>query len=390
MSARVRILTIVTRLNVGGTTRHLQMLAAGLDASRYDHHLVHGVVDRGEVEAPLSQVPRTRVASLARSVNPLRDIAARRAIGAIIRRLRPDVVHTHQAKAGYLGRMAAHACGVPVIAHTFHGHTFRGYWGPAGRALFRLLERRAARRSDVLFTFGEGLASEIERALGGAIRGRLRLLPPAVDFGAVDAAGRSGRALVEDLGLPRGPVVAFVGRLTRVKGIDTFLRTIARLRDRGLRASGLVVGGGAAAVEARLHDLADSLDLRNAVRWLGYRDDVATIYGVADLVVLPSRNEGAPLVVGEALGCGTPVVAFDVGGVGDMVSGLSAAKLVAADDEEALSDAVAEVLGDAAAWRRRAAEEIDRARGRLGSHALVAALESAYEEFLNRPRRGRG
>ena len=144
----VLVVRIATRLNVGGPTRQIASLMARLPGDRFSQILITGTADSAEGEG-LIPVPGERilVPELRRSVSPLRDRRAFRTLVAKLRELRPSVVHTHQAKAGWIGRMAAAAAGVPAIVHTYHGHTFRGYFRWPWSSVFLMLEKRAARRS---------------------------------------------------------------------------------------------------------------------------------------------------------------------------------------------------------------------------------------------------
>lgn len=341
MNARRTVLRVITRMNVGGPSRHVRLLMRGLPATVFEQKLVVGTPARGEEEFPwVDALQPLRVAQLVRQPSPWHDFSALSSVERIIRDLRPAIVHSHQAKAGLIARLAARRVGGLVTVHTFHGHTFEGYWGRMKGRILLGVERWLARRTTALIAQSESQAVEIGRHLGSAVRGRLHVIPPAVDPEVIDDGATTVEPAVlrERWQLEGCFVIAWVGRITEVKDPGALLRILARARNRGAtRLAVLVVGGGSEAAERAMQDEIDALDLRPCIRWLGVRRDVASVYRVADLVVMTSRNEGTPQVVLESLAFGTPVMAFDVGGIRDLEGDGSLVERIEPRNEEAFA-----------------------------------------------------
>jgi len=318
---------VLTRPNLGGPTRQAIALWHEHREAGVPTLLVTGAVEAGaEVElSPATHgVPRLEPAAalaagrdaagwlvvpeLGRGLSPLGDRGAARQLRELMRRFEPDVVHTHTTKAGWLGRQAAFACGVPVVAHTFHGLVLRDYFGALGSWWLRRLERRLARRTDLLFAVSASCREELVE-LGVAAAERIAVLSPAVPLPAALPRGEARRQLDID-GQDRRAV--FVGRDAPVKRLEHFVAAIAAAPA----WSGDVVGLGAwpAALEAHVHRAAGRL------RLCGPDPQIAQKLAAYDALVLPSRREGLPLVAIEAFAAGVPVVGYDVPGVGDALA----------------------------------------------------------------------
>ncbi|MCA9319125.1 MAG: glycosyltransferase [Planctomycetes bacterium] len=343
MTAEFKLQSIITRLNIGGPSRILRVLHEGLPRFGFQVRLACGQVADGEEEATTTAAFVTdRLPELGRRPAPRSDFRSLKTLEALLRRERPDIVHTHLAKAGLLGRLAAGRAGVPVTVHSFHGHTFDGYWSRSRSALLVRVERYLARRTTALVTHSEGQASELGRYLGRSAAGKISVIPPPIDL----LPGAPTEDLRSSLDIGNQFVIAFVARLAPVKDPESFLRIVKRLVERIPRGVvAIVAGGGTVAMEQRLHDLVDELGLRTQVRWLGFRPDPSAVYQAADAVVMTSRNEGTPLVVLEAAAFEVPLVAYRVGGIADLASEGISVRLVARGDEEGMANALVDLAG---------------------------------------------
>ncbi len=386
MAERIRIMRVVTRLNVGGPSRHIRLLMEGLDCERFDQCLVTGSVRPGENEdEDAAAFVHHRIPQLRRSIRPWLDFTARRRLAHLIREFSPHLVHTHQAKAGILGRSLAVSRGGPQFVHTFHGHTFRNYWRPPFQQLVVAAERRAAALSQALIVQSDSQGDDLVTFLGEEQRGKIRLIPPALDIEALEATQGQPSLLRSQLGLTREKIVVFLGRLAEVKNPHSFLRIVKRLQQgRGPGCVGLVVGAGHHAMETELHDLVDSLDLRAKIRWLGYRRDIASILSLADVCVCTSRSEGTPLSLLEALYFGARVASFAVGGVEDMLKGLKGTALAESGHEEQLAHGIMKLLQQG----RAEGEELENLRitlrRRFGAQRLLQDMSALYDDLLSR------
>jgi glycosyltransferase involved in cell wall biosynthesis len=337
------VLRLIARMNVGGPAQEIVGLMRGIRPERYEQVLAVGRIDDGEedwltLRSPeLAGDPRiVGVRSLGRPIAPAADLRAYREIRALVRRLRPALVHTHTAKAGLVGRLAALHEGVPVI-HTFHGHVLHGYFGRSTSAAIRVAERRLAARSAALLAGGTQVRDDL-LAAGVGLPSQYTVVPPGV---VPPTRWDRSRARAE-LGLTaEEQVVAFVGRLAGIKRIDRFLAVAERLTRVRPGTVFLVAGGGEpeeVAVARRLVEQAQ-------VRFLGWVGEVGRVYAAADLVLLTSDNEGMPVSLIEAGMCGLASVATDVGSVREVVLD-GRTGLVVPPDAELLAAACLELLAD--------------------------------------------
>lgn len=378
----VRVVRIIARLNIGGPAIHATLLAERLDPARFTTTLVTGTEDASEGnylalhgrQADVEVIP-----DLGREIRPLRDVKTLRRLMAVIRRVRPHVVHTHTAKAGAVGRLAAILTGVPVIVHTFHGHVLRGYFSPAKTEVYRTIERGLARRTHRLLTVTDRVRDELI-ALGVGRADQYTTVPLGFDLAPLVQAERRRGELRAELGLGAAPLVGIVARLVPIKAHEVFLAAAARIHAAQPAARFLVVGDG----ERRqaLEQQVDVLGLRPVTHFLGWRADLDRLYADLDVVVLTSRNEGSPVALIEAMAAGVPVVSTAVGGVADVVADGTSGLLAAMDDDEAVARHVLTLLDD----RDRAAAMGRNGRARVvatySADRLVADIEALYDRLL--------
>ncbi len=318
----IRIMRIIARLNVGGPAIHVALLTEKLGAPTYVSTLVCGTVgaDEGDMQyyAEAHGVQPVIIPELGRSLNPLRDLVTIWKVYQLIRQYQPDVVHTHTAKAGFVGRIAAWLAGVPVIVHTFHGHVFHGYFSPTTTRVFILLERMTARMSDTVITLTEGLRRELADEYHIARKSKITVLPLGLDLQPFADTARKNGAFRREYAIPaNAPLIGIVGRLVTVKNHALFLDAAARIRAQRPDARFVIVGDGD--LRAELEAQVDALGLRDAVVFTGWVRDVAPVYADLDVNVISSVNEGTPVSVIESLAAGCPVVATAVGGLPDLL-----------------------------------------------------------------------
>jgi glycosyltransferase involved in cell wall biosynthesis len=298
----------------------------------------------------------------------------------LMRTLRPHVVHTHTAKAGTLGRLAARVARVPVVVHTYHGHVFHGYFSPGRTRIFLAIERALARGTDCLLAVSETVRRELLELRVGT-PDRFRVMPLGLDLDPFVRADAVRGQLRAELGLaPEVPVVAIVARLVPIKAHEVFLRAARLVREAVPASRFLVVGDGERRVA--LEALAAELGLGDSVRFLGWRRDLDRIYADASVVALTSRNEGSPVSLIEAMAAACPVVATRVGGVPDLVEEGVTGCLAPPDDPGALAIPLIALLGDAG--RRQALGAAARARvlPAFSAQRLVDDVDRLYRELL--------
>jgi glycosyltransferase involved in cell wall biosynthesis len=385
----VRILRVIARLNMGGPALHVAYLTDGLKRRGYETTLVAGSLARGEDSmafvADARDVPVIRIDELGREISPLRDLIATFRLARLIRQERPQILHTHTAKAGTVGRVAALLAGPrrpPIGVHTFHGHVLRGYFGPLRSLFFRLLERWLAARTTALIAVSPQVRDDLV-SLGIAPRERFAVIRLGIELDERIAAEQNGRGESRRyLGIPDERfAVGWIGRMTAVKRTDDVLVAFKRLRESGVDATLCMVGDGPdrTGLEQRAHDLGIVRD----TLFLGYQEDVAPFYAAFDALVLPSSNEGTPVSVIEALGAGRPVVATRVGGVPDVVRDGVDGFLVEPGATDELADRLAELAQDPALRERMGKQGRDRVLPRYAVQRLVEDVDQLYRSLLS-------
>ncbi|HUF48536.1 MAG TPA: glycosyltransferase [Vicinamibacterales bacterium] len=367
---KTRVVRIIARMNVGGPAIHATLLTRDLDPDRYESHLVVGAEAPGEgnyLDMHGWRLDRVHtVPALGREISPWRDARALGDLGRLLRQIQPHIVHTHTAKAGMLGRMAARRAGVPIVVHTFHGHVFDGYFSPLKTAAFVRIERMLARRTTRLVTVSEEVRRQIlARGIGRA--DRFDVIRLGLDLSSFVRSEERRGELRRELGLPgEAETVGIVARLVPIKAHEVFLDVAARLAAARPRAVFIIAGDGERRSE--LDAAAHARGLDDRVHFLGWRSDLDRIYADLDVVMLTSKNEGSPVALIEAMAAGRPVVATRAGGVEELVG-----------EAGLLAD-----VGDAATLARHAATRLDdRARaGELGARARARVVPAYSHERL--------
>lgn len=388
LSPPLAIARVITRLNIGGPSIQAVRLTTALNDFGYTSELFHGRLGDGEGDMSYlipAHARTTYIDTLCRPLSPVNDLRTLIRLFREMRRVRPRIVHTHMAKAGLLGRLAAAAYNLTRgasprarVVHTYHGHVLDGYFSPLMTAVFIGLERLLARISDAIVAISPAIRADLLHTYRIGRESQYRVVPLGFDlapFAAVDAAARveARRAL----GLPEGvPVVATVGRLTAIKQHHLFLDVVQRLAADHPTLVALIAGDGE--MRAELEAAAQRLGLANHVRFLGWRRDLATIYAATDVFLLTSRNEGTPVALIEAMATGVPGVSTDVGGVKDVIHSADAGRMAPFDDAAGLAAAAHQLLADPPLRAAMGARARAQVLARFGVERLVADIAEVY------------
>jgi glycosyltransferase involved in cell wall biosynthesis len=371
-----RLLRIITRLNIGGPAIQALMLSREL-SPEYSTVLAAGASPPEEGEMSDPNVP-VHLVPLGRDINPVTDTRTIYVLRRLITRVRPQILHTHMAKAGALGRWAAIGSSErPKTVHTFHGHVLQGYFKPPVERAFIEIERRLARRTDALIAVSDQVRDDL-LARGIGTPERMHVIPLGFDLTPfVDISGRSG-VLRRKLGLEaETPLVGVLGRLAPVKDHSTLLHAMLKVPTAHL----VVLGDGE--LRASLQQEGQHLGLSDRAHFLGWQMDVAGCIADMDVVALTSRNEGTPVSLIEALACARPVVATDVGGVrsvvDDGVTGFLAPEGAAAH----VGGLLHRLLQDADLRGRMGEEGRRRVKDRFAKERLIAEIRDLYESLLS-------
>ena len=384
MDARRTVLRVIARLNVGGPARHVVLMSAGLEPARWRTVLATGRTDETEAEmldlAAEAGLRPEIVPGLGRRLRPSSDLRAFFELLRLVRRHRPDVICTHTAKAGTLGRLAAIVHRVPVRVHTFHGHVFHGYFGSTGSRLARLVERALARATTRILAVSEEIADDLVEGHRIAPRERVSVIRLGLDLEPFRSLPPRG-AVRRELGVaPNAPFVVTVGRLVPIKDHALLLDAFARVAAARPEARLALVGDGPC--RAQLESRAARDDLAGRVLFTGWRRDLPAILADADVAALSSRNEGTPVALIEAAAAGVPAVSTDVGGVRQVVRDGETGRLVPPGDADALAAALIELLDDPAARRAMGGRARQVVAPTYCAERLCREIAALYEECL--------
>ena len=381
---RIRVMRVIARLNMGGPAHHVGFLSGLLDPQRYETVLFHGEVGAGEAQLSSTAdhygVRRETIPGLRPELRPQDDLRALLALVRAVRRFRPDLVHTHTAKAGMLGRLAALTMRPrPIIVHTYHGHVLEGYFGRMRNAFYRGLERAQGRISDALIGVSQATVDDLVR-LHIAPREKFRVVPIGLDLDRFLAAGsEEGAEFRREAGAgDQQALLTWVGRLVPIKRVDVLLRALARA-DGAADLRLAIVGDGE--LRDELEQLARELGISERVWFAGYREDMVAVAAASDIAVLSSDNEGTPVSLIEAAAAATPAATTGVGGVADVVTG-DTGVVVPAGDSDALGDAIAALAADPARRTEMGRRAREHVRGTYSVARLVADIDALYSELL--------
>lgn len=333
----LRVVRIIDRLNVGGPTKHVTWLTAGLDAEEFETTLITGTVPPTEGDmtayARAAGITPIIIPEMSRELG-LRDLVVIFKLWRTLQRLQPTIIHTHKAKAGAAGRIAAWLYRWLTVSslwlrprhckvmHTFHGHIFHSYYGPAKTKLFVAIERALAWLcTDCIITISEQQRREINEDFGVGRRAQFRVIPLGIECDEAQRV-RPLQSLRAEYGIKDDELtVGIVGRLCEVKHHTMFLAAVARLSQNNpqlyQRTRFLLLGDGH--LRAELERQAEHLGIAERVIFTGFRDDAIALYEELDLVALTSLNEGTPLTLIEAMNSGCAVLSTEVGGVIDIL-----------------------------------------------------------------------
>lgn len=410
---RLRVIRIIDRLNVGGPAKHVTWLSAGLNAREFETTLVTGTVPPHEGDmswfAQQAGLAPLVLKEMSRELSP-RDVFVIIKLLRLFWQRQPHIIHTHKAKAGAAGRVAAwlYRWLTPSalwlrprrcrVVHTFHGHIFHSYYGPAKTRLFVWIERLLAWLcTDCIITISQQQKREINQVFGVGRAEQFRVIPLGIDCEEASARPLTV-SLREQYDLsPACFALGIVGRLCEVKNHALLLQALAKLKagapDFSQLAHCFIIGDGE--LRAELEALTDALKLHDCVTFTGFRDDVATLYSQLDLVLLTSRNEGTPLTLIEAMNQGRAVLATEVGGVVDILGARGQAHddgftlwqhgvTVPSENVEALACGLAYLLKQPGLRQEMGERGQAFVKTQLSRARLIRDIEELYRDLLGR------
>jgi glycosyltransferase involved in cell wall biosynthesis len=303
-------------MNIGGPAIQITGLMKNISNSEFEQLLVTGVCGEEEIDYLIEkEIKLTNLVILhgfGRRVNFLADIKTLFEIRNVIKEFKPDIIHSHTAKAGFLGRLASiSSFEKHKLVHTFHGHLLHGYFGKFKTHLVVLVERILAFKTDALIAVGEQVKSELLAARIGN-SAKFRVIGPGLEIDELPEKEIS----LKEFGLPVETfIISWIGRVVPIKAPDRILEIALECRARGLDFHFVVVGDGP--LLSDLKKKSNSLDL--PVTFLGWQGDIEKVLSFSDLVMLTSENEGTPVALIQAQLAGLPVITTDVGSSSEVI-----------------------------------------------------------------------
>ncbi len=381
---RIKVLRIITRQNIGGPAFQTILLTSHLNRARFKSILVKGSEgkDEGNMDelAKLKGVEPVYVEELGREISWRKDLIAFWKLYRLIRKERPQIVHTHLAKAGTLGRLAAKLAGVPVVVHTFHGNLFQEHFNSTKGSLFLYLERILTRISSKIIAISPSQEKELLRYQVGASR-KIARIPLGLDLEPFLTAEQNRGTFRKELALEEStPLIGIVARLVPIKGHSYFFEAAKQIGQAFPLAKFVGVGDGP--LRTKLEKLVADSGIEDKVIFCGFRKDLVNVYADLDIVVLSSLNEGLPVSVIEALAAKKAVVATNVGGVKDLIEHMITGIIVPKQDPRKLAQGIEYLLR----YPQEALKFGENGRKKvypwLNYTRLVSDIEDLYESLM--------
>lgn len=377
MNNKPYILHVITRVDGGGSAVNTVLSVEGAIERGYRVKLVTGSATDHIAAQPYTMI----LPELVRDVHPVKDLLALFKLVQLIRLEKPDILHVHCSKAGFIGRMAGFLARAKIIIYTPHGHVFWGYFGPAKTRLYLELEKAASLVTDKIVALTRTERDE-EIECGQAGADKFVIIPSGVDLsGYATRQDRKDPALCARFGVtPDQIVLGSMGRLVEIKGLDVGMAAYIKIAKQFPQTVLLFAGDGPE--QERLEKMAAEAGLSDRVRFLGWLDGKPEFLSVCDLFVMPSRNEGMGRAAVEAMAAGLPVVASRVGGIKDLVIEGENGFLCESENADALAARLTEMLNNLAQARAMGRKGALRAK-EFSLQAMNDGLDELYREVLN-------
>ena len=385
-----KVLRIINRFNIGGPTYNATFLTRFI-SDEFETLLIGGVPDEGETDSLhiLEEygVQPIIIDELQRNPNFQSDRKAYKKIKEIIREFKPDIVHTHAAKAGALGRRAAHKCKVPVIVHTFHGHVFHSYFGKAKTTLFKKIEQNLAKKSTGIIAISEQQKHELSEIHNICPADKIKIIPLGFDLDKFRVNNEENRIVIREKYAiqPHEVAIAIVGRLAPIKDHAFFLDVIERvIGEDKLPIRVFIVGDGSEAGTIRERVNAINTNFPGLITMTSWITNIGEFNSGMDIIALTSKNEGTPVSLIEAQAGGLPVISTDVGGVKDIVANEKTGFIVPVNNLELYAEKLKKLVTDQKLRKKMSQNGWDHVREQFHYTRLVKNMEDYYRELLEK------
>ncbi|MCX5679919.1 MAG: glycosyltransferase family 4 protein [Candidatus Omnitrophica bacterium] len=382
---KIKIAEVVTRLDWSGAPDIVEIICGRLDPAIYDVTLIYGLTRHPSAKTEeflkRSSGKITMIPYLKRDVSIFEDLAALTRLYGIFRRKKFDIVHTHTAKAGFLGRIAARLAGTPAVIHTPHGHDFYGYFGSLGSWFVIILEKIAALFADriVVLTAIEKMDMLHYRICPA---GKIEAIKSGIDFSGFEKSDEEIAKKRSEFGIgPDDHVVGMVGRLESIKGFEYFIDSAKIVLNSISDTRFLIVGEGA--LRSSLEERARRLGIEDKVIFTGWREDMPLVISILDVLVLASLNEAVGRVLLEAGAAGKPTVATAVGGIPEIIRDGETGILVPPRDPKGIAAAVTGLLKDENKRRTMGFAAKAWIKSNFNEDKMVNDIDNIYRELTD-------
>ena len=384
-----KVLRIINRFNIGGPTYNATFLSRFLD-DEYETLLIGGLPEKEEADSlhileEYGLIPML-ISEMQRVPSFKSDKAAYRKIKQIIEEFKPDIVHTHAAKAGALGRKAAKACGVPVIVHTFHGHVFHSYFGKVKTNIFKFIERRLAKKSDGIIAISDIQKQELANVHKICPSNKIKVIPLGFDLDKFQKETSKREDVRKKYNLLEDEIaIAIIGRLAPIKNHALFLSVVEDvLKKTSKKVKFFIVGDGEerANIEERVADL--NAEFKDAILMTSWIKNIGEFNAGMDIICLTSNNEGTPVSLIEAQAGNLAVVSTDVGGVRDIVKEGETGYIVPKNNVNLFSEKLLFLIEDDETRKCFSENGWNFVREKFHYTTLVKNVNEYYKELLDK------
>ena len=387
-----KVLRIINRFNIGGPTYNATFLTRFMD-DKYETLLIGGTHEEGESDSlhvleeygldPLLISEMQRIPSFKS------DRAAYKKIKQIIQEFKPDIVHTHAAKAGALGRRAAFACKVPVVVHTFHGHVFHSYFGKVKTFIFKTIERRLAKKSDGIIAISDIQKKELSEIHKICPTAKIKVIPLGFDLEKFHLNKKVNRIKTrENYKLNDDEIaIAIVGRLAAIKNHTLFLDVVEKtLNSTTKKVKFFIVGDGdeRPSIEIRVNEINNKFG--KIIAMTSWIKDIGLFNAGMDVICLTSDNEGTPVSLIEAQAGGLPIVTTDVGGVKDILLEGETGYVVPKNNVSLFAEKLLLLIEDEKLRKSLSEKGWDFVKNKFHYTTLVKNMDEYYQYLLNKKR----
>ena len=384
---KIRVLLVLSRIVIGGAVNCVYFLAKHLPKEKYTIELVGGGINEGDLNMAevLSEegIKVYKIDSMKREISFKDDIVSVVKLYKLIHKIKPDIVFTHTAKAGAVGRFAAKLTGVPVILHTFHGHTFEHYFLPLKTSFYIFVERILARMSTRIIAISPSQVHDLAEKYNIAPPNKFRMIPIAVDISRFQNIKRD-KSYSKSVGIPEDSfIIGMIARLVPIKNIPLIFKVMHILHTSGHKVHLLLVGDGEPEYHQYLETMCRDMGLKDYVHFTGWDLDVEHIYASMDLFVLTSLNEGTPVTILEAMAANIPVVSTDVGGVKDILLDNRNGLLCKSNDEKDMAEKILKIMNDKDLRTKVVKNGAEFVEQYYDYTRMVSNIDQLYTELIN-------